>query len=139
MATTAFPLSRRGSIVLGRGWHWRVDVLHAEGSSVPLQLLTAFNPRIEEFRSLLGWPNDGLLVIVARFEYHGTHPGWHCHSACCDIAEIAPAQPMHRQFIRVPKAESVHRKMTFDLTEATALVAAFRFYRITGKPEGMFV
>jgi hypothetical protein len=29
--------------------------------------------------------------------------------------------------------------MTFGLTEASALAAAFRFYRLTGTPEGMLI
>src|SRR5207302_7564951 len=83
MPATAFALARRRAIVLPRGYHWRVDELDAKGA--PLHLLTAFNPRIEQFRSWLAWPRDRALVVIARYEFHGTHPGWHCHSACCDI------------------------------------------------------
>jgi hypothetical protein len=138
MRSGDFQLSRRASIILPRGWHWRVDMLDARGTA--LQLLTAYNPRIEDFRAWLGWrKTDGLLVIIARLEFHGTHPGWHCHSACCDISEIEPGQPLHRQFVRLPKADHRHRKTTFGLTEASALAAAFGFYRLTGTPEGMFL
>lgn len=138
MPTNAYPLARRTGIVLGRGWHWRVDTLDAKGTA--LQLLTAFYPPKEEFRSWLGWRrHDGLVVIIARYEFHGTHPGWHCHCACCDVADIEPAQPLHRQFIRLPKAESRHRRNEFDITEGSALAQAFRFYRVTGTPEGMLL
>ena len=116
MRSGDFPLARRTAIILPRGHHWRVDTLDAKGVA-----------------------REGLLVIIARFEYHGTHPGWHCHLPCCDVAEIEPAQPLHRQFVRLPKAESRHRRMVFDLTEASALAAAFRFYRVTGTPEGMLI
>lgn len=137
MPATAFQVARRAAIVLGRGYHWRGDILDARGTA--LELLTAFNPRIEEFHSWLGWRREGVVVIIARYEFHGTHPGWHCHSACCDISEIDPAQPRHRQFVRLPSGEKRHRRMLFDLTEASALAAAFRFYRVTGTPEGMLV
>jgi hypothetical protein len=136
MAASDFALSRRGSMGLGRGWHWRVDSLDANGTE--LRLLTTFNPRIEEFRSWLGYPKEGMLVIVARLEFHGSHPGWHCHSACCDVAEIEPGQPLHRQTVRIPAADQRHRKLEFVRHEAAAL-AAFRLYRVTGTPAGRLI
>lgn len=131
-------MSRRAGIILPRGWHWRVDALEANGA--PLLLLTAFYPPKEEYRAWLAWePGEGLLVMLARLEFHGSHPGWHCHSACRDAHDITPGQPLHREFIRLPAADAKHRKETYSVTEGSALAAAFRFYRVTGTPKGMLV
>jgi hypothetical protein len=133
MPSTAFPLSKNFSVQLGRNWHWRVDVVTAAGTSY--RLLTAFNPELEEYRSWLTVPRGGVHVMVAQLEFHGTHPGWHCHVACLDLEEVEPGQGHPRNAIRFPNGNSMHRRQNFDVTESSALAKAFNFFGVTATPE----
>lgn len=134
MPGTAFPLSRNFSVQLGRNWHWRVDAVSASG--VEYRLLTAFHPETEEYRAWLAAPRGAAHVMVGQLEYHGTHPGWHCHVACCDLDEIENGQAHPRSAVRFPNGTSRHRRTVFDMSESDALSTAFNFFRVTGTPEG---
>jgi hypothetical protein len=134
MPPSAFHLSKNFSVQLGRNWRWRVDVVSADG--IDYRLLTAFNPELEEYRAWLVAPRGGVHVMVAQLEFHGTHPGWHCHVACCDLDEVEPGQSHPRRAMRFPSGNSAHRRQVFDMTESSALAAAFNFFRVTGTPAG---
>jgi hypothetical protein len=133
MPKTTFPLSRRDGIQLGRGWHWRVDSL--EITDHPLRLLTAFHQDKEEFRAWLSTPRGQSHVILAQLEFHGDHPGWHCHAACCAIDEIEAGDSRPRKCVRIPRHERPHRDITFAMSESSALARAYKFFRVTGTPK----
>lgn len=141
MGKGAFPLS--GMPLLGRGWHWRVDVL--DGGGIRMTLYTAFHPDYAEFRSWLAVEREGDYVVIARYENHGNHPGWHCHAPCCDISEIDAGQPVARESMRFPGGNSEHRKerhMGIDVaafSETDALSAAFRFFRVDAPSNGQLL
>jgi len=137
MSRGDFPLSRNDSLILGRRWHWRVDLLQASGAQ--LRLLTAFDPSHQEFRAWLSYPRGDSHVIIVQLEFHGTHPGWHCHAACCDIDQIGAGQTRPRSFVRIPGPSSAHRRRDFEVTELSALVASFEFFRVRGVPEGLLI
>jgi hypothetical protein len=137
MPPSAFQLSRRHSVNIGRNWHWRVDAVRS--GSIHFRLLTCFNPEIEEYRAWLSAPRGEAHVIVAQLEFHGTHPGWHCHFACCDIADVEPGQGHPRSAYRFPDGDGKHRRKDFDVTESSALTRAFNFFRVTGVPSGVLL
>jgi hypothetical protein len=137
MPGSALALSKRASFQLGRGWHWRIDVLSSSGP--PLRLLTAFSPDHEEFLAWLSTPQGEGNRVLARYEFHGTHPGWHCHTACCDSEDIPVGDPSPREFSRAPAAINAHRRQTFDLTEASALSTSFKFFRVVATPKGAMI
>jgi hypothetical protein len=137
MPSGAFRLSKRHGLELGRNWHWRVDVV--EDGTLIYRLLTAFNLDHVEFRAWLSTASGDDNVIVAQLEFHGDHPGWHCHIACCDLEDVEAGQSHPRSAYRFPGGNSKHRRLAFDLTESSALSTAFNFFRITGTPEGSFI
>jgi hypothetical protein len=137
MSAYAFPLSKGHSVDLGRNYHWRVDVV--QGGGQMFKVLTAFNPEIEEYRSWLAMVQGDSLVVLAQLEFHGTHPGWHCHVSCGEIEEIQPGQTRPRTARRFPGGNSTHRRTAYDVTESSALVMAFEFFNITGAPEGTLI
>ena len=134
MQGNAFPLSRNFSLKLGRNWHWRVD--QASAHDVSFRILVAFNLDIEEYRAWMSMPVGDAHVMVAQLEYHGTHPGWHAHIACCDIDEVEAGRGHPRSARRLPGGFKKHRRQAFDVTESSALAAAFNFFRVTGTPGG---
>jgi hypothetical protein len=137
MPTTAFPLSKNFSVQLGRNYHWRVDVVRAR--DVDYRILTAYQPDFEEYRSWLAVPRGNAHTVVAQLEFHGTHPGWHCHIACCDVDDVEVGQGHPRSAMRFPGGNNKHRRLNFDMTDSVALAKAFNFFSVTGAPEGAMV
>lgn len=135
MPTRAFPLSR--PFQLGRNWHWRVDVLEVAGTQ--LRLLTAYEPQREEFRAWLSYQRGSAYVILAQLEFHGTHPGWHCHTYCKDIGDIPPGETRPRNFMRLPSTDKPHRRVDFAMTNSVAFAKAFEFFRVRGPPAGALI
>jgi hypothetical protein len=134
MPPTAYPMSRRASLRLGRGWHWRVDGVASQTFSY--RLLTTFQSDREEFLGWLSTQEDEGLRVIARYEFHGTHPGWHCHTAPCDHEEIPIGDPRPRLFERGvgPDDDKV-----FVHSEADALAKSFGFFHVTAAPEGALI
>jgi len=137
MPATAFPLSKNFSLQLGRNYHWRVDAAQADGLN--FRILTAYQPDLEEYRAWLAIPRGSAHAVVAQLEFHGTHPGWHCHIACCDLDEVEAGQGHPRSAMRLPGGNNKHRRKEFDMTDSSALAKAFNFFSVTGAPEGAMV
>jgi hypothetical protein len=106
---------------------------------IAFRLLTAFHSETEEYRAWLSVPRGAAHVIVAQLEFHGTHPGWHCHVACCDLDEVEAGQAHPRRAMRLPDGNTWHRRQGFDVTESSALARAFKFFHVTGTPEGALI
>jgi hypothetical protein len=133
MPATAFPLTKNYPLQLGRNWHWRVDIAQAAGV-LACSILTAYQPDLQEYRAWLAIPQDSVLTILAQLEFHGTHPGWHCHIACCDVADVEAGQTHPRSAVRFPGGNNKHRRLGFDVTDSSALAKAFNFFAVTGTP-----
>jgi hypothetical protein len=128
MPKTAFPLSPSRQFQLGPKWRWRVDVLECEG--VECRLLTAFEPMKQTFVAWLSYVRAGGYTLVARLEFHGDEPGWHCHSNCGPVSDIPIGVVKPMGTVRVPKARDFHRRTDYDMTDSDALAKSFKFYRV---------
>ena len=136
MPKNAFPVGSNYPITFGRNWHWRVDRLMADGGSF-YRLLTAYNGHVEEFVAWLAEDTERNPMLLARYEFHGTHPGWHCHAPCDELAPGDAGALRTRDCLRLPGGNRFHRRENFDTTsEERALARAFNFYRIQGRPDG---
>ena len=136
MPKSAFPLSRSRSFQLGRKWRWRVDLLEIEGGEA--RLLTALDPGTERFLAWLSVRRGDDFAIVARYEFHGDHPGWHIHSQCGLVAGLTAAQIKPYGSRRIPAANRRHRRVDYGVTEAGAIAAAYRVFRISLGDEDAF-
>jgi hypothetical protein len=137
MSGSAFPIARSNRIQLGRNWHWRVDTATADG--VSYRLLTAFNADLQEYRAWLTTPRGDSHLVVGQLEFHGSHPGWHCHVICGELDDAEAGQSHSRFATRLPDGGNRHRRQSFDMTESRALELAFNFFRITGTPDGAMI
>ncbi len=137
MPKSAFPLSKTRAFQLGKSWMWRVDRIAAGG--LHGRLLIAFEPSKEKFLAWLSIERQEGHAVVARYEFHGDEPGWHCHSLCGQIDQIpvGVVKPYGTQ--RIPAARHFHKRQTFAITEVSALSLAFRFFRIEDRPEDALV
>jgi hypothetical protein len=71
------------------------------------------------------------MTVIASFEYHGTHPGWHILATCDDVAKVPQGVMIGPWQRRIPAARSRHRLVDFEVRdEETALDVAARFYQL---------
>jgi hypothetical protein len=133
MPKNAFPVGSNYPVTFARNWHWRVDRLTAEGGGA-FRLLTAYNSHIEEFRAWLAADYDRSATLLARFEFHGSHPGWHCHAPCDELERGDFGALRTRAVLRFPNGTRFHRDKEFGITsEGYALSRSFSFYRVSAK------
>jgi hypothetical protein len=137
MPASAFPLSkRRGhSFRLGASYRWRIVQFEACGSA--FRLLIALNIQKEQYRATLALQGERDNSVVASYEFHGTHPGWHLLATCDEIESVPQGVMIGPWQRRVPQARSRHRRGDFAVTdEATALELAAQFFGLH-KREGV--
>ena len=144
MQMSTFPLSkRRGSAYrLGSAYRWRVIKFEAFcGAAAPAicRLLIAYNPAKEQFRATLAVENERDMCVIASYEFHGTHPGWHAHVACGDIEKIQAGSMRGSWQQRKPKPRALHRRVEYGISnDDVALDVAARFF-LLHKKEGALV
>lgn len=124
-----FPLSRARDrdYKFGPAYDWCIIKFDALGFDCRVRLLLREGREI--FYATLGIVEGGDTRIICSYEFHGTEPGWHCHSKCGRIADIEPGQNRFSSK-RLPQGGRFHRDKTFGVTKNTAKHVAFDFYRI---------
>jgi hypothetical protein len=138
MTRNAFPLSPARSFRLGASWTWRIDVLEID--RVECRLLTAFDPLKQRFMAWLSYQRGDSYTVIARLEFHASEPGLHCHAACDRPVHETPVgivKPFGTR--RVPRYGTKHRRIKYDMTEASALNTSFRFFKIEGTPDDAMI
>lgn len=133
MSKTAFPLGKGRGYQLGAKWEWRVDQLDVSG--VECRLLTALQAEKSSFMAMLTVRQDQDFVVVASYEFHSDHPGWHVHACCDDVDKIDVGLARPRDSLRIPGVKRKHRRDKFgNVSQSTALNIAFEFFNVKGTP-----
>lgn len=130
MPPRAFPLSRRrgGSYRLSYKYTWRVVLFDAVGAS--FRLLLAFRTDIQQFEAILGLIDESDTKVIASYEFHGSHPGWHLHANCDSIESLGAGFRKSGQEKRLPKYRQVHRRLNFDINEGNALAIVSKIFQL---------
>lgn len=125
---SAVPASGQ-SFRLGSAYRWRVVRFEACGAR--LRLLLAFSLAKEQYRATLALEGDRDMSVLASYEFHGTHPGWHLLATCDDIAADPQGVTIGPWQRRMPRPRMRHRRTDFGVRdEGTALEVAARFFRL---------
>ncbi len=138
MPRSAFPLSkpRNRAYRLGSSYKWRV--VRFEAHNLAFRLLIAFNPDKEQYRAILALDLGQDMSILASYEFHGTHPGWHMSATCGNVDDVAVGMMRGPWQTRFPKARAFHRRLEYGVPqEDAALDAASRFFRLHKKEGSM--
>lgn len=135
MSKGAFPVGTKRSFQLGNQWYWRVDILQC--GPFPGRLLTAYHLGKENYIAWLAIERaPGEHTVVGCFEHHFDHDGWHWHSKCCPINELASGCTRQRQTgARIPRKGGFHRVRGYDMGPQEAVNLAYKAFRITGNAE----
>lgn len=127
MPRGAYPLSKNNSFRLGTGWEY---CIHKLDGTNPMSLLIAFHPGKQEYLAWLALEADNDQAILARFEHHKSHDGWHVHLKANDLTKIGwgmVKQPNEKRIICKAKPDPAVGK-----AEAEAL--AFRVFNVEREP-----
>lgn len=124
MPSGAFPLSKQRKFRVGASHRWRIAKFLC--GATEYRLLVTYRPQLEDYRCYLGRYKAGDTCLVARFEYHGTHPGWHLHADCEGGKEVFGLSSVGH---RLPRVGQHHRNAVFGVEsdEKAFFAAAEKF------------
>lgn len=112
---SAFPVRKSGNSARARGsYRWRVILFSALG--MEFRIFCQFHAGKEQFYVWLGEQCARDIRMIVAWEFHGTHPGWHVHSACGELSEIPEGRVRGPSYKRI--ASSNER---FGVTEQNAV------------------
>jgi hypothetical protein len=112
MPKSQFPLLGNHKLVR-KPFTWKVIKFSCLGKN--FRLIIFYRLDRQTYYAWLGFDTSPVTVI-ARYEYHSTHPGWHIHS-CCDT-EHAIQGVFNKKALntRLPGGYSKHRNAEFGIT-----------------------
>ena len=130
MPKAAFCLSRsRGRFYRLGAYRWRVICFEALGAT--FRLLIAYHGNKEQYRAVLAIERERDMAVLAQYEFHGTHPGWHILATCDDVDEAPVGIMRHPWQRRLPRAREYHRRVDFlASSDDKALTVATEFFRL---------
>lgn len=138
-----FPLSKKKgrAYPLTRSYRWQIISFSAKERNY--RVLVAYHTMLPEFITTLGEEVGGDMRVLARWEFHGTHGGWHVHTVCGETDDLAVGIVKQLQTRRIPDATSYHRhmKMLNDghvMGDAVATAIACSLVEVAQQPD-MFV
>ena len=128
MPRSAFPLSKSGKSLMFRNYEWRIVKFTISDTSY--RVLVAFNYAKEQYYAVLGQEIGTDSRILASYEFHGIHPGWHVHGMCDEVEDVPLGRFAGSWKRRVPSGRGYHRSNVFNVTKTNALNKAVEFYRL---------
>lgn len=64
--------------------------------------------------------------VLARYEFHGSHHGWHVHTSCGDVDLIPEGKNSWPGMTRIPSGDGHHRQTDFEIGHESALHKAYQ-------------
>jgi hypothetical protein len=129
MPKSLFPLGKSGKHYLNfrGGYEWcSVDF---SCQSFSYRLLIAVDLAKESFYAHLGMLFEKDTRMLASYEYHATHRGWHVHAGCGSVEAI----PVGR-YMGSWKRRLKSRRVEWNVTKANALEVACKAFGIIPPP-----
>lgn len=133
MAASVFPMlkRRKGGLKFGTNHRWRLIRFETAGET--FRLLVVYHVAVDEYVAYLGMEVGQDTRLIMEFAYHGTHPGWHTHVGCGDVAQLPVGMLRGPWMRRLPNARRFSRRRHYTpsggiMTDQMALqIAANRF------------
>ncbi|MBA3449323.1 MAG: hypothetical protein H0T56_17305 [Pseudaminobacter sp.] len=95
----AFPLTLR--------WRWQISTFSVLGRR--FRILSSYHTLIPEFMCVLAEDIGSDCRVVARWEFHQSHDGWHVHVICGDIDSVTTGIVKPLGTKRIPADGTYHR------------------------------
>lgn len=129
---SAFPMSgaRAKAYKYGPSYSWQLVTFDCLGYSC--RVLILLNLEKNYMKASFGVDRGSDTALLCDHEFHGDHPGWHCHLETSDLGDVV-AGTNRTNKRRWPQKRSHHSRTTFGVTQANALRHACERYRIAEK------
>ena len=128
---TKFPMSgaKAKAYKFGPSWHWRLIRFNCLGERCRVLVLVNFEK--EEMRAAFGVEQGQDTVLLCDHEFHGNHPGWHCHVRKGDLEQVKAGEN-RLGTRRWPGRRSQDSSGRFVLSKDAALTRVALLYRFGG-------
>ena len=93
-------------------------------------MLINYSATLAQYQALLGVIVGHDTKVIASYERHPTHKGWHLHGACGDLAEVPPGIKRGPWLRNLDKPPRVHDDDVTLMTDDMAYMVARRFFRL---------
>ena len=80
MPKSAFPLGKQAGFQVRSAFRWRV--VRFTCGTQNFRLLMYYRLDLSKFSAMLGRDDAGDMCVLARYEFHADHGGWHVHTDC---------------------------------------------------------
>lgn len=128
MTANGLPLSKSKGYRLGAGWRWKIVELSI--ATDKYRLLIAYHAAKQNYHCLLGVNLGSDTLVLARLEYHSTHPGWHVHACCTETESRHWGRVGYQDMKRLPQKGARHRDTTFVANDDMAMKIAAKHFCI---------
>lgn len=127
-----FPMSgaRSKAYKFGPSYSWQLITFRCLDRKC--RVLILINEEKEFLRASFGVDQDEDTVLLCDHEFHGDHPGWHCHVAAGDIDDlVAGSNRCDKR--RWPGKRAQHSQKDFATTKGSARQRVLKRFRIDEK------
>ena len=127
VSASAFPLSHKGKIKLGKAWQWCVHTVADDAQSY--RILVAFDAGKNQYWAWLGAIFGADQAVIARVELHSSHDGWHCHW------KTGPLIDVPRGAVKAGGSREKRRgcqSNPISLSKSNVCGVAYRLFNVTG-------
>jgi len=126
-AAHCFPVSKGHSFRVRSSYNWRIVTFECLGNQ--FRLLVFYRNDKQEYEAWLGMVDGSDTKVLARLEFHATHPGWHLHTNC-----ETNDTPSGRIGGNVHRSRLTSRRSDFGvIDDAKALLIATEAFGVTPK------
>ncbi len=131
MPKTVFPLSKSSSFKVPASYRWCCVCFECLGER--FKVLIHYRSDISVYAAFLARDVNGDMLVMARLEYHATHPGWHVHTLCNSTGSVAGRTGGDDR--RIPKGKDLHNQLEFGISnDDSAFMRAVKTFRLLDKP-----
>lgn len=131
MPKSAFPLSKSSQFKVSSTYTWKVISFDALGER--FRVLIYYRIALHQYSAVLAKAVGGDMLVMARLEFHGTHPGWHCHALCDATGAVSGRSGAPDK--RIPKVSGFHKQSEYGVAgDRSAHDKAAKFFRLDKHP-----
>lgn len=115
VSKSLFPLQKSGKSSLNFRGAFNLCGIEFTAAGSSFRVLIAVDLNKQEYYAHLGKAMGNDTQMIASYEFHSTHGGWHAHSACDHIENIPPGRYKGPWKRRIPKDMLTDRSIEFGV------------------------
>lgn len=130
-----FILLKKRGFRLGNQWRWRmIELSIRDAANAPQagRVLVAYQREKQEFFAIAGVDTPKGTMVLARFEYHYSHPGWHAHCCCSEPSVPSAGRMKFPDQRRLKRSATSTAGRDYLIDDKSAVIAVENFFGLSG-------